>query len=118
MPDRCAVYGCSNLSDSSKAIQLHRIPFWNDDRPEAKRRRKIWTNFVAKKRDKWKPAKYSAICSNHFKPEDYDNYMMELPGTKKYFPRLKKDEVGIVVFPTVYQVRDDSEPSERQKRKV
>ena len=98
MPDRCVVFGCSNLANTQKGISLHRIPFWDDERPEAKRRRKIWVNFVATKRAKWTPSKFSAICSEHFNPEDYEKYLVEIPGTKDYTPRLKKDEIGIVLY--------------------
>ena len=91
MPDRCAVFGCSNHSNSEKGISLHRIPFWNDEHVEAKRRRKRWMNFVATKRAKWTPTKLSVVCSQHFKEEDYDKYVVEIPGTKKYTARLKKD---------------------------
>ncbi|XP_046864281.1 uncharacterized protein LOC124458281 [Xenia sp. Carnegie-2017] len=61
MPDRCAVFGCSNRANSAERISLHRIPFYGDERPEAKRRRKIWVNFVARKRARWTPTKYSAV---------------------------------------------------------
>ena len=80
MPDRCVVFGCSNRADAEKGISLHRIPFWNDERPEAKRRRKIWVNFVVTKRANWAPSKFSAICSEHFVPDDYDKYLVEVPG--------------------------------------
>lgn len=119
MPDRCVVFGCSNESDLTKGISLHRIPFWNDDRAEAKRRRKVWVNFVAKKRDKWKPTKYSAVCSAHFNSDDYEIYAIEIPGTKDYTPRLKKDDIGVMVFPTIYKICDDPvQPSPRDKRQV
>ena len=93
MPDRCVVFGCSNQADAEKGISLHRIPFWNDERPEAKRRRKIWVNFVATKRANWRLSKLSAICSEHFVPDDY-KYLVEIPGTRNYMPRLKKDDPG------------------------
>ena len=119
MPDRCVVFGCSNRADAEKGISLHRIPFWNDERPEAKRRRKIWVNFVATKRANWTPSKFSAICSEHFVPDDYDKYLVEIPGTRDYTPRLKKDETGIVVFPTKFKrsnLADEASP--RDKRLV
>ena len=46
MPDRCVVGGCSNIPDAEKGIALHKIPFYGDDRSEAKARRKKWTDFV------------------------------------------------------------------------
>ena len=33
------VSNCSNVNDSSNGISLHRIPFWSDKRPEAKKRK-------------------------------------------------------------------------------
>ena len=84
MPDRCVVFGCSNRADAEKGIFLHRISFWNDEPPEAKRRRKIWVNFVATKRAKWTPSKFSAICSEHFVPDDFEKSLVEIPGTRDY----------------------------------
>ena len=115
MPDRCAVFGCSNLANSGKGISLHRIPFWNDERPEAKRRRKIAT-----KRAKWSPRKYSAVCSEHFTENDYERYLVEIPGTREYTPRLKKDDIGITAYPSVFKKSSNfmNEISPREKRKV
>ena len=116
MPDRCVVFGCSNVANTEKGISLHRIPFWNDERPEAKRRRKIW---VATKRAKWTPSKFSAVCSEHFTPDDYEKYLVEIPGTKDYTPQLKKDEIGIVVYPSKFKrsnIADEVSP--RDKRQV
>ena len=119
MPDRCVVFGCSNRANAEKAISLYRIPLWNDERPEAKRRRKIWVNFVATKRAKWTPSKFSAICSEHFRTEDYEKYLVEIPGTRDHTPRLKKDEIGIVVYPTKFARSNlEDEVSPRDKRQV
>ena len=57
MPSRCVVYGCSNLPDPEKGISLHKIPFYNDSRPEAIKRRKVWVDFVKSKRAKWEPGR-------------------------------------------------------------
>jgi hypothetical protein len=119
MPDRCVVFGCSNEANAEKGISLHRIPFWNDERPEAKRRRNIWVNFVATKRAKWTPSKFSAVCSEHFTPEDYEKYLVEIPGTRDYTPRLKKDETGVVVYPSKFTRSNlADEVSPRDKRRV
>jgi len=37
MPTRCVVGGCSNKRNIQKGIALHTIPFYGDDRPEAKK---------------------------------------------------------------------------------
>ena len=50
---------------------VHIIPFFADSRPEAIKRRKKWVDFVKAKRAKWEPTKHSAVCSVHFKPDDY-----------------------------------------------
>mgnify|MGYP001792489100 FL=1 len=64
MPKRCVVWNCSNVADKTKNIALHVIPFYGDDRPIAKSRRKEWVDFVRKKRgQKWSPYKSSVICS-------------------------------------------------------
>ena len=43
MPDRCIVAGCDNINDIPNGIVVHKFPFLNDDRPEAKKRQKQWT---------------------------------------------------------------------------
>ena len=70
-------------------------------------------NFVAAKRANWTQSKFSAICSEHFVPDDDDKYLVEVPGTRDYTPRLKKDETGIVVIPTKFKrsnLADEASP--------
>ena len=55
MPGRCVAGGCSAFPDVEKGLVLHAIPFYNDDRPEARKRRKKWVDFVKQKRAKWEP---------------------------------------------------------------
>ena len=55
MPERCIVAGCSSLKDVTNGITLHLIPFFDDDRPEVKRRRRKWVEFVNRKRAEWLP---------------------------------------------------------------
>ena len=78
MPHRCVVFGCSNTVNWSKGIELHRIPCANDTRPEAKKRGKVWVDFVQWKRAKWEPSIHSEICSKHFKEEDFVNRFVGL----------------------------------------
>ena len=68
MPDRCVVYGCSNVNNTENGISLHRIPFLN----EAKRWQgeKKWVDFVKSKRAKWNLTALSHVCSCHFAEED------------------------------------------------
>jgi len=42
MPHRYVVGGCSNVRSSENGIVLHTIPFYGDERLEAKKRRKRW----------------------------------------------------------------------------
>ena len=77
MPKRCVVAGCTNIGDKEKEISLHAIPYSRDERPEAEKRRKKWTDFVSLKRAKWTPTSYSVICYEHLKPEDFcDDFPM------------------------------------------
>ena len=61
MPTRCIAAGCG----------MHFIPYYGDERPEPKRRRKKWVDFLKQKRARWEPSKTSVLCSVHFKPEDF-----------------------------------------------
>ena len=54
MPNRCVVGGCSNERSSEKGI-----PFYGDERPEAKIRRKRWIDLV---RFGWDPPIRSILC--------------------------------------------------------
>jgi hypothetical protein len=101
MPDRCAVYGCSNEANLAKQISVHRIPFFRDERPEAKRRRKHWVDFVKSTRDKWEPSINSAVCSEHFTPDSFQRRFASLEGqAKANVPRLVRDEFGVSAYPT------------------
>ena len=46
MPSRCVICGCNNIKDHERGISIHRIAYFGDVRPEAKKRRKKWTHFV------------------------------------------------------------------------
>ena len=52
MLTRCVAGGCSNIPDLEKGIALHSIPYFGDDRPQAKKRRKKWVDLVKQKRAK------------------------------------------------------------------
>ena len=120
MPDRCAVFGCSNEASLEKGISLHRIPFVNDDSVEAKKRRKRWVDFVNMTRDKWTPSINSAVCSEHFTPESFQRRFACLSGqTKQNSPRLVRDEIGVVAFPTIRKVKPSEQLiSSRDRRMV
>ena len=117
MPDRCVVAGCSNISDPEKGIALHKIPFYGDDRREAKARRKKWTDFVKLKRDKWTPSASSALCSCHFAPEDFTRRLSF--GSLKCQRTLIKDEIGVLPVPKFQRnTWGEEELSDRSRRQV
>ena len=62
MPACCVVGGCNNTINIQEGIGLHTIPFYDDDRPEAKKCRKRWVETCEVS---------SVICSKHFKPDDF-----------------------------------------------
>ena len=72
-------------------------------------------DFVRRRRDKWTPTRSSVVCSKHFTPEcfEYGSATVE----KYKTPRLKRDEFGVCVYPTLQtnQIPDFAE-SERAKR--
>ncbi len=103
MPNYCVVFGCSNIACTKNRVSLFKIPFRNDDRPEAKRRRKLWVNFVTRTRKKWKPGTNSSICSAHFTEESFQRRFNTLPGMSgTYVPMLMRDDFGINASPSVY----------------
>ena len=103
MLNRCVIFGCSNVGSIEKGITLFRIPFINNDDVEAKRRRRLWINFVKKTRNKWTPSTYSSICSAYFTEDSFQRKFSCLPGISRNFVhQLIQDEVGIVSIPSVY----------------
>jgi hypothetical protein len=121
MPNRCVVWGCDSTPNPTEGIFLFGIPFFGDERAEAKKRRKIWLSFVNNKRKNFIPSKGSSICSKHFKPDDFTIRFTFLPGQEKpLIPRLKRDEFGVCVHPTVQSTPPDNEEgfSKRQRRQV
>ena len=118
MPARCQAANCSNLPDKEKGITLHPIPFYNDERFEAKRRRKRWVDWVKLKRAQWEPTRHSVLCSSHFSPESFVRRIFT-PGTSR---RLITDEYGIAAFPTIHATEgedsEDSSISNRAHRQV
>jgi len=119
MPKYCVVTNCKNESNLREGISLHTIPFCDDDRPEAKKRRKRWVDFVSMHRKKWHPTKWSAICSKHFKPEDYETRFSNIEGLENpVHPRLRRDDFGILSFPTVFMLDQEQAQTARTRRKV
>ena len=123
MPHRCVVFGCSNTSNSKKGIALHRIPFVNDTRPEAKKRRKAWVDFVKRKRKNWVPSASSEVCSKHFKEDDFVCRFTGEMGVSNsdtpllVAPTLKRDNIGICVWPSKLN-ETETVLSERDRRRI
>ena len=89
MPEKCVVFGCSNVRSKEKGILLHPIPFYGKSESEKQKRRKKWVDFVKSKRAHWEPTEHSAVCSEHFKEEDYTNRFAD-----DLVRRLKRDPLG------------------------
>ena len=90
-------------------------------RKNEKEARKKWVDFVKLKRAHWEPTKLSSVCSKLFTDEDFTVRFSEL--TKESLQqRLRKDEVGVCVFPTMHAPcvsnETKSAESQRSKRKV
>ncbi len=45
MANSCVAANCTNKASLNEGISLRTIPYFNEERPEAKRR-KIWVDFV------------------------------------------------------------------------
>ena len=75
-------------------------------------------DFVKMKRSKWEPSQGSVICSRHFQPTDFERRFNFLAGQSLQFPRLKMDEFGVSVYPTVHANTEQTPQTERSKRKV
>jgi len=59
---------------------------------------------VKQKRAKWEPTRNSSLCSRHFTEDEFIHcftFADETSG-KPIIPRLKRDELGVNVFPTVH----------------
>ena len=117
MPKRCVVFGCSNESSTKDGISAHTIPFAGDDRPEAKRRRKKWVDFIKRKRANFTPSRTSVVCSKHFVNEDFERQFVVAPeASKPAVPRLRRDEFGVYVWPTLFEQPREVSMTARESR--
>jgi len=98
----CSAYGCNNSNVKNKDLSWFHFPL---GKPELKR----WIHNCG--RDKWKPSKYSVLCSAHFKESSYkDDIYHRLMGQDPSIRRrrrLLKD--GAV--PTIFSHRPQSSKS-------
>ncbi|XP_069102906.1 uncharacterized protein [Argopecten irradians] len=89
---RCVLYGCSNMH--ADGVSLHAFPM---NRPDICKK---WTQFVQKKRDKWKgPTKFSYLCSKHFDENAYPakySIMIKLGQTPPKKRKLNDDAVPTI----------------------
>ena len=101
MPGRCVVGGCTTFPDVQKVRVLHAIPF---DKDEVRKRGKKWIDFVKQTRAKWELTRNSSICSKHFTKDDFirGSGFVDEVSNKPIIPRLKRDDIGINVMPTVH----------------
>jgi len=96
---------------------LHKIPFYGDDRNEAKARRKKWTGFIQLKRAKWSPTASSVVCSCYFASEDFTRRLSS--STQKCQRTLVKDEIRILPVPRFPRnTFEEKEFSNRNYRQV
>jgi len=99
MPHRYVVGGLSN----ENGIALHTIPFYGDERLEAKKRRKRWIDFVRQKPEKragWDPSKSLVICSKHFKADDFvRNYALITEKQAQSVPDLVARQFRVYCLP-------------------
>ena len=109
LPARCVVAGCSNNPDNEKSRALHPIPFIGEETTEGRRRKKKWVDFVNLKQARWIPTKWSCICSMHFTPESFTR---GYPATHST-PRLVKDEIGVVPYPTIHLHAEEASPRKK-----
>ena len=101
MVQKCEIYGFSNTKDEKRGICIHQIPFFGDQRPEAKKRRRKWIALVNVKRQNLTASKHSMICSVHFTSADFSR----LSDGQKYQLRLKRDEIGVISVPSMQSVK-------------
>ena len=114
MPKRCVVGGCSNTANQEEGISVHEIPFWGEESPVLAKRRGKWEKFVKSTRQKWTATRGTVVCSKHF-TEDCFEYGSDT--VEKYkTPRLKKDNLGVCVFPTLATSAETSVESKRTRR--
>jgi len=73
VPERCVVFGRSNVRNKEKGILLHPIPFYGKADSEKQGRRRKWIDFVKSKRTHWELSEHLAVCSEHFSEEAYTN---------------------------------------------
>jgi hypothetical protein len=99
MPTRCVVGGCSNTKETAE-VSLHWFP-------KDKKTLRGWNQFLSFTRKDWKgPSDTSVVCSAHFQPNDFTNYLRWKMG---YADRLTFINKGVGIIPSVFPPRDKRE---------
>ena len=117
MLERCVVAQCGNTNDPENNISMHRIPFFDETCTIKQRRRKKCIDFMLERRKMWVPGKTSSLCSLHFKEEDF---IRPLNPSLKMKRDLKRDDIGVCVYPARYikwKAKDHEPPSKRSREK-
>ena len=96
---RCVVQDCSNVA--GPGISIHTCPSNRKDRIK-------WVNFVRTHRANFVPAKNFVVCSEHFGPESFHQFLPVFGSTR----RLKKGSCP-AIWKTVSKVS-----SARERRQV
>ena len=121
MPQKCVVGDCSYVRSSENGIVLHMIPFYSNESPEAKKRRKRLIDFLRRKHAGWDPSKSLVICSKDFKKDDFvRNYALITDKQAQSLPYLVRDSFGFTAYPTVHagELEDEQPLSNQDKRMV
>ena len=99
--NRCVVQNCSNVSNPSEGISIHRSP--SNSATYAK-----WIRFVRMHRAKFSPQGTFVVCSEHFSPECFQRVHMQ--GSRRI---LVPDSI-----PTIWKANPQKPTSSRTRRKV
>lgn len=118
MPYSCSVMGCSNTPDVHRGIGVHKLPSADDQRPQVRKRRKLWVDFLNTKRKCYTITSHSRVCSVHFSPEDFEKRYCSLSGTQPSFPKLLRDKFGVIGIPKFQTAAVASPVTERSWRRV
>ncbi|XP_064421647.1 uncharacterized protein LOC102345197 [Latimeria chalumnae] len=109
MPDqKCSVFGCSSHEKTGPDITFHRFPR-NEELKEK------WIRFCNRrgrgKREKWKPHRFSVVCSAHFTSDQYA-WNWEVMKSLGYSSRKRLKPEAL---PTLYQGSEEQQDKEKRQ---
>ena len=99
---RCTVQGCSNISNHSAEISLHRSPASGAVRDQ-------WLRFVRTHRANFAPRGIFVVCSEHFTENCFERGL-RVDGSKR--------TIRSHAIPTVWKKGSEKLSSARSRRKV